>query len=54
MLISPPSGMKFAVPFKVHSYEELVRRELNKELALVRSRLRVKKAYSRLYEGGYA
>lgn len=54
LLISPPSGMKFAVPFKVHSYEELVRRELNKELALVRSRLRVKKAYSRLYEGGYA
>ncbi|MCX8205281.1 MAG: ATP-binding protein [Candidatus Nezhaarchaeota archaeon] len=32
LLISPPSGIKFAVPLKVHLFEDLVRAELEEEL----------------------
>jgi DNA helicase HerA-like ATPase len=32
LLVSPPSGLKFAVPIKVHPFEDLVRAELEEEI----------------------
>lgn len=33
LLVSPPSGMKFAVPIKVHKFEDVVHQELSIEVA---------------------
>ncbi len=34
LIVSPPSGIKFAVPVKIHAYEDLVKGELEEELGL--------------------
>jgi len=39
LLVSPPSGMRFAVPIKVFSFEELVERELEEECSLIRGKV---------------
>jgi len=37
LLVSPPSGIKFAVPVKIYSFEELVKNELKEDLNRVKS-----------------
>ena len=34
LVVSPPSGIKFAVPVKIHAYEDLIKEELSVELGL--------------------
>ena len=51
ILVSPPSGIRFAIPLKIYSFEELVRRELERELKNKRRHVRL--LNSRLYEGNH-
>ncbi len=47
VIISPPSGLRFAVPIKVHSFEDLVRAELQEEIILPRRDVRHRKVAKR-------
>jgi len=44
LLVSPPSGIKFAVPVRIHCFEDLVRAELEEELLSSLARSVVKQA----------
>ena len=42
LLISPPSGIRFAISLKIHKYEDLVIKELKEELM---ERTRISRKY---------